>query len=66
MVEISLETLSLCMVFSAYGAFRFGNDLFNLCMAKKWLWIPLLIVLVVASYFVFLKGYGKWFTLNGF
>lgn len=63
MVEISLETLSLCMVFSAYGAFEFGLRLSDWLTAKKWYMPIVIIALMLVGFFVIKGVYGKWFTL---
>lgn len=59
MVEISLENLSLFIVFAAYGSFHIGTDFFNWLSAKKWYMPVLVVVLMIVGFFVCKGVYGK-------
>lgn len=55
MVEISLNTLSLYLVFVVYGSCEFTLRLSDWLAAKKWYMPILIIVLMIVGLFVF-KG----------
>lgn len=63
MIKISLEILSICTVFAAYGLFHFCNDIFNYLSVEKWYMSVLVTVLMIVGFFVFKGVYGEWFTI---